>query len=205
MSVFTKGRLMRITAEEKIATRKRILDAAKSLFRSKGFDQATTRDIAKEVGIATGTMFNYFRSKEAIAVELAAQAMDKGRHAFDTERRAKAKLDEDLFLFVATQLRHLRPLRKYVRPLLESVLVPAAITSQDSLAAELRSDVRERILQIFVQHGIDDPSPIQISIFWSLYVGVVSFWSHDKSPKQEDSLALLDQSIHMYFDWLSPE
>ena len=61
---------MRITAEEKAATRKRILDAGKSLFRSKGFDQATTRDIAREVGVATGTMFNYFASKEAIVVEV---------------------------------------------------------------------------------------------------------------------------------------
>lgn len=196
---------MRITAEEKTATRKRILDAAKSLFRAKGFDEATTRDIAKEVGIATGTMFNYFASKEAIVVELAAQAMGKASHAFQSERRAKAKLGEDLFSFVATQLRHLRPLRKYSRPLLETVLVPAAIPAQDSLASELRSDLNDRILQIHIQHGIEDPSPIQISIFWSLYVGVVSFWSHDKSPKQEDSLALLDQSIRMYVDWLVQE
>ena len=196
---------MRITAEEKIATRKRILEAAKSLFRSKGFEQATTRDIAKDVGIATGTMFNYFRSKEAIVVELAAQAMDKGQHSFNSERRAKAKLDEDFFSFISTQLRHMRPLRKYARPLLETVLVPAALPNQDGLAAELRSDLNERILAIFVHHGIADPTPIQISIFWSLYVGVVSFWSHDKSPKQEDSLALLDQSIRMYVDWLGTE
>jgi len=196
---------MRITAEEKIATRKRILDAAKLLFRSKGFGQATTRDIAREVGIATGTMFNYFASKDAIVVELAAQAMGKASHSFQSDRRAKPQLDEDLFAFVATQLRHLRPLRKYARPLIETVLVPSSVPTPVNSATELRSDLNDRILQILIQHGITDPTPIQISIFWSLYVGVVSFWSQDKSPKQEDSLAFLDQSIRMYVDWLTPE
>ena len=37
---------MRITAEEKTATRQRILDAAVQLFRKRGFEPTTTRDIA---------------------------------------------------------------------------------------------------------------------------------------------------------------
>ena len=54
---------MRITAEEKDATRRRILDAAVQLFRTRGFEATTTRDIADAAGIATGTLFNYFRDQ----------------------------------------------------------------------------------------------------------------------------------------------
>jgi hypothetical protein len=38
-----------------------------------------------------------------------------------------------------------------------------------------------------------------------LYTGVLAFWAGDKSPKQEDTLALLDQSLTMFVGWLRSE
>jgi hypothetical protein len=35
-----------------------------------------------------------------------------------------------------------------------------------------------------------------------LYLGVLSSWTKDTSPKQEDTLALLDQSMAMFANWL---
>ena len=66
---------MRITHQAKEETRRRILDAAAELFRSRGFDATTTRDIAREAAIAAGTLFNYFESKEAIVARLAQAAL----------------------------------------------------------------------------------------------------------------------------------
>ena len=192
---------MRITAADKAETRKRIISAAKALFRTKGFDSATTRDISKAVGIATGTMFNYFPSKEAIVVELASQSLEKAEAEFAKSRRKGAPLEETLFASVAAQLRSMRPLRKYIRPLLETALSPAA--PKDDAEASLRTGLNEHFAGILREHGVSDPSPVQLNIFWSLYVGVLSSWGTDKSPKQEDTLALLDQSICMYVDWLN--
>lgn len=189
---------MRITAEEKAATRKRILDAAKSLFRTKGFDAATTRDIAKDVGVATGTMFNYFASKEAIVVELASSALGKAHGDFAKNIRKNASADEELFALIAAQLRALRPLRKFVRPLLDTALTPATNPKADEPAAELRANLSEQFVDILTRHGTDEPSSVALNIFWALYVGVLTFWSHDKSPKQEDTMALLDQSMQMF-------
>ena len=193
---------MRITATDKAETRKRIVSAAKALFRTKGFDSATTRDIAKEAGIATGTMFNYFPSKEAIVVELASQSLEKAEAEFAKSRRKGAPLEEALFASVAAQIRSMRPLRKYIRPLLETALSPAA--PKGDAEVSLRTGLNEHFAGILRGHGVSDPSPVQLNIFWSLYVGVLSFWGGDKSPKQEDTLALLDQSIRMYVDWLNP-
>ena len=39
-------------------------------------------------------------------------------------------------------------------------------------------------------------------MYWTLYTGVLAFWAGDKSPKQEDTLALLDQSLAMFVAWL---
>ena len=189
---------MRITAEEKAATRKRILAAAKQLFRSKGFHAATTRDIAQEVGIAAGTMFNYFPSKESIVVELAVELLGKANAEFEKNRRANVELEEELFASIAAQLRAMRTIRKYIHPLLDTAL---SITGND-VAAELREGLVEHFDGILAVHGNHDPTTIQQSILWSLYVGVLTHWANDKSPKQEDTLALLDQSVRMYADWL---
>src|SRR5690606_35381288 len=56
---------MRVTkkAEER---RNEILDAADELFGQKGFDGATTKDILEKVGIARGTLYHHFKSKEDI-------------------------------------------------------------------------------------------------------------------------------------------
>jgi AcrR family transcriptional regulator len=87
---------MRITAEEKTATRQRILDAALQAFRKQGFEATTTRDIATAAGIASGTLFNYFASKEAIVEDMAAQALAKARSRFD-HVAVDGALEEALF------------------------------------------------------------------------------------------------------------
>lgn len=43
-----------------------ILDVAEQLFVEKGFDSASTNDIIKEIGIARGTLYYHFESKEEI-------------------------------------------------------------------------------------------------------------------------------------------
>lgn len=46
--------------------RNEILDAAEMLFTTKGYSQTTVNDILKEVGIAKGTFYYYFQSKEEV-------------------------------------------------------------------------------------------------------------------------------------------
>lgn len=50
-------------AEER---RNEILDAADELFGQKGFDGTSTNDLLEKVGIARGTLYHHFKSKEDI-------------------------------------------------------------------------------------------------------------------------------------------
>jgi AcrR family transcriptional regulator len=194
---------MRITADEKNATRERILHAAVNLFRSRGFDSTTTRDIAQEAGIATGTLFNYFETKEAIVVVLADEALAKAQTAVARQRK-DAGLEEALFAYVAAELRQLKPLRKFITPLLETALSPLAVARRTEQST-LRIDHLETVSELARVYGFAELSTVAVQVYWTLYTGVLAHWAVDKSPKQEDTLALLDQSLAMFVAWLRSE
>jgi AcrR family transcriptional regulator len=195
---------VRITAEEKSATRQRILDAALGAFRANGFESTTTRDIASAAGIATGTLFNYFATKEAIVEVLADEALAKARTSF-ARQNIKGDLEEALFAFVAAELRQLKALRRFIMPLLETSLCPLAATPRSEATSALRVEHLETVAGLARKHGLAELSPVTLQVYWTLYIGVLVFWANDKSPKQEDTLALLDQSLAMFVAWLRNE
>ena len=190
---------MRVTAETKAATRQRILEAARQLFATGGFDTSTTRNIADAAGIATGTLFNYFPTKEALLASLAAEAVaDVDR---DFEESAGECLEEELFAYVAAGLRKLKPLRKHLPVLLETALNPLAAAPGDE-GQSLRLSHLETVARLSKKRGVGELSPVALQLYWTLYTGVLMFWAQDRSPKQEDTLALLDQSLAMFVGWL---
>ncbi len=63
------------------ATVDAILEAAAREFASEGYDAATTNRIAEAAGTSVGSLYQYFPSKDAIAVELA-RRFRAGRLAF---------------------------------------------------------------------------------------------------------------------------
>src|SRR5215203_1408635 len=98
---------MRVTADTKAATRRKILEAARRLFAEQGYDATTTRDVAAAAGIASGTLFNYFATKEAIVACLAAEAMEEALADARSRDDAAETFEEDLFALVAAGLRKL--------------------------------------------------------------------------------------------------
>ncbi|MGP8337397.1 MAG: TetR/AcrR family transcriptional regulator [Methanosarcinaceae archaeon] len=57
---------MSLREKKKIETKKKIFEIAGRLFKEKGFENTTVDEITKEAGIAKGTFFNYFPTKEAL-------------------------------------------------------------------------------------------------------------------------------------------
>src|ERR1051326_802363 len=65
--------------QTKVANRQAILDAAREVFGELGYDTATVRDIIRRTGLAAGTFYNYYRSKEEVFAALA----DDGARRFN--------------------------------------------------------------------------------------------------------------------------
>src|SRR5437870_202941 len=57
--------------------REQILDAAAAVFAGKGFFGARVSDIAARAGVADGTIYLYFKSKEEVLAALFAVAMGR--------------------------------------------------------------------------------------------------------------------------------
>jgi len=196
---------MRITAEAKQETRERILQAAKRLFREQGFDTTTTRDLAREAGIAAGTLFNYFPSKEAIALDLILRGLDRALLAHEKRAAPPGSLEEDLFGLIAADLRGLRELRPLLPPVLETCLGASRRGDGGNEGAEAL-----RVRQLAVagrlaeRHGAGEAfSAVAQQLYWTLYTGILAHWSRDDSPRQEDTLAYLDATLEMFVEWLT--
>lgn len=52
--------------KDAVERKQEILDVAERLFSTKGYDATSTNDILKEIGIARGTLYYHFQSKEEI-------------------------------------------------------------------------------------------------------------------------------------------
>lgn len=82
------------TAQHLDGKRGAILDAARALFARYGYKRTSIDDVAREAGIAKGTVYLYFASKEALyralSEDLARQALDDAARALADPNRASA-------------------------------------------------------------------------------------------------------------------
>ncbi|MEZ4466178.1 MAG: TetR/AcrR family transcriptional regulator [bacterium] len=86
------------------AKQERILDAAVQVFAEKGFYNARVSDVAREAGVADGTIYLYFRSKDDLLIQLfesrMSQIIERLRVRLADEPTAARKLR----LFIELQL-----------------------------------------------------------------------------------------------------
>ena len=199
---------MRVTAEKKQETRRRIVECARKLFNDKGFEHTTTRDLAEAAGIAAGTLFNYFPTKEALAVTIVDETLAEAATEFESRLRGDESLDEALFAHVAVGLRHLARHGNYVGEVLETALSPFATEAVCEQAQQLRVSHLEAVREMITSRSRPTaraPDGITMHLYWTLYLGVLSFWAADQSPNREDTLVVLHQSMRLFAESLLPE
>lgn len=199
---------MRVTAKVKEQTEESILATARTLFVRTGVEGTSTRDIAKSAKIGVGTLFNYFPSKEDLALAIVAPVFEAGRidalARIDRAAAAGSSLEADLFTLMASDLRALSELRQVVGELVDLCLGRFS-GGPDERAAAIRVARVSEAERILERYGVTACTSTSVMhLYWSLYLGVLSFWARDESPNQEDTLALLDQGIRMFTGVAAP-
>ncbi len=114
--------------------RERLLDAALEAFGAKGFDGASVEDVARAAGVAKGTVYLYFKSKEAI---FSALLSERTLIPWLTERLAAEDVPIEAFLTEVGE-HYLQALEDY-QPIMRLVLADSG--RQPAHARQLYRDV----------------------------------------------------------------
>jgi AcrR family transcriptional regulator len=82
--VIKSGRLRARNVADKADRRDDVLAAALALFREAGYRHVTMEAVARRAGLAKGTPYLYFRTKEALFLELTARRLEEWLSAFES-------------------------------------------------------------------------------------------------------------------------
>jgi AcrR family transcriptional regulator len=190
-------------AENKERTRKAILKAASGLFSRKGFHRTTTKEITRKAGIAEGTLFNYFRTKEDLALHFFQQQLLELMEWFRRDKRLqRAPLPEKLFAIIHYHLEQIGPYEGFIGAVYLRALQPTSKLSPLSLQAQEHNlrylrfvrDVLARAEEEGEVPAIGDLGAYGFALF---HAAMITYWLQDQSPGKEDTLALLDRGLKL--------
>jgi AcrR family transcriptional regulator len=191
----------RLSAEER---EQQIVSQAISYFATHGFS-ASTRELAKEIGITQPLLYRYFPSKDAL-VDRVFQViyLSRWNPEWDQLLRDRSRpLPKRLQLFY----------RQYSNMILQSdwirIFLFAGLTRQginDRYLAGLRAKVFDVVLQeLRFAHGVADPTPQhyedEIEFIWGLHAAIfyigVRKWGYGL-PVPDDLERLVAQKVELF-------
>ena len=185
------------------ATRTKIFAAALARFRKHGFDATTMRDVAADADVALGAAYYYFPSKEAIVL-----AYFDETQRLTAERMAETFAEtndvrERLGVAFHARLDVLARDRKLLSAIFHSIADPA---NDISIFGKHTKRVRDESIRLFGMAvepspafaALDDAAKrVLVLSLWSLHMGVLLYFVHDRSKKQEKTRKLVDQALDM--------
>jgi AcrR family transcriptional regulator len=193
-------------------TKRQILDVALALFQEKGFRPTTMRDIADRAGIALGTTYNYFPTKEHLALYFFEAALERGLARHRREAPAEASLEEKIFLLISLELEEVEPYRELLPVIVTQAMVPTSPLHPYSLESQRLKNRHLEYVAELVREAIDRGElpalgyeSMMLSAFWVFHLGMVMFWLNDESPNKEDTYVLLDKSLRFILGALRQE
>jgi AcrR family transcriptional regulator len=185
-----KGKLARNT----------ILESALQLFRDKGIEATTMRDVAARAGVALGAAYYYFPSKEAIiqAYYEVVQA-EHNRRVADALANRDMDLKERMQFALKSKLDIVQNDRKLLGVVfrysgepdhpLSCLGTATARTRQESIGIFSRAIEEERLPK-----DLQQLLPIAL---WALQMGVLILFIYDDSPHQQRTRKLVDGAIEL--------
>ena len=179
---------------------KRILEAAVKVFADQGFSQSTISQIAREAGVADGTIYLYFKNKDDILVHFfeyktkqvfdgfrkevkkADNALDKLRFLI---RRHLDEFQRDRNMAVVYQTethQHRRMAEKQIKAMAKMYLdIVAEIVEQGQQQGAIRRDLYVGLVKRYILGGVDE---------------VINTWLH--SDGQYDLVTMADPLVDLF-------
>ena len=162
--------------------RERIIEAAAKLFGEKGYHDTTTAEIAESAGVAAGTIYIYFSSKEELLVavfeEFLGKHMERLREGVERESTAKDKLIRLLTLGLELMQDNPDSARIFLSQLRQSTTMITTVVKRSSRSYK---DIIEGVLTEGARTGLcrDTNVPAASSMLFGAFQSTVLDWVAD--------------------------
>jgi AcrR family transcriptional regulator len=184
------------------ATRRQILDTALALFRERGFEETTMRDIATRAGLALGAAYYYFTGKEAIVSAyydyVQQQHQLRAHDAYASTRSLRDRLRAALH----TKIDIMREDRRLLRALFRYGGEP---THPLSWFGPATREQRQLSVDVFAEALANERLPDDVreaapTLLWTLHMGILLYFLYDDSPEERRTRKLIDASVDFAVD-----
>jgi AcrR family transcriptional regulator len=187
-------------------TRRKIYEAAMELFREKGFDETTMRDIAAKADVALGGAYYYFSSKDAIVLALYREMQESSNAPVLEALAGRKKLKERIRCVLEKRLEFLAPNRKFCAALFRHAPDGADPLSPFSEETRPIRDGAIEHMRIALE-GSDAKLPSDLKprlpyLLWLYQMALIMFWLYDRSPNQERTQRLMEKSLGLLVNLL---
>lgn len=183
-------------------TRRQILDTALALFRERGFEATTMRDIAGRAGLSLGAAYYYFRSKEDIVGAYYAfvqqEHVTRSREAFARSSDLRGRLRAALH----TKLDIMQGDRRLLRALFRYGGDPEHVLSWFGPATREQRQLSVAVFEeaLTGERLPDDVREAAPTLLWTLHMGILLYFLYDDSPDQRRSRKLIDAAVDFTVD-----
>jgi AcrR family transcriptional regulator len=171
-----------------------ILQTALQLFRERGFEVTTMRDIAHAAKVATGAAYYYFPSKEAIVFAYYDQVQRRHAQKVREEWKGNSGLRARLGILLHSKLEILKDDRRFLGALFRYVGDPEHPLSVFGKGTQIQ---RAQSMAIFreaiVGTGLSEEM-LQLlpPALWLAHLGMILFFIYDESSGQQKTHKLMD-------------
>lgn len=186
-------------------TRQRLLNTALALFRERGFDNTTMRDIAKAAGVATGATYYHFPSKDSLVSAFFLTVQEAHLALLTAQLSNATSLKERLTIAYRTAIDVAADDRAMLHVAMRHI---ADRDHPLSLFGPGTSEVRELSRGIYqaALQGTEVPSslmPLAVRAAWALHMGLMLYLFYDPSPDARATYKLADQAAALAADVLA--
>lgn len=186
---------MKAKSEE---TQRLILDTALGLFRKKGFEETTMREIASAAGVALGATYYYYDSKHALVMAFYERAQREMAPLIQAGLAASTSLEKRLHALIDTKFQYFLPNRQ----LLSALSAHADPEHPLSPFSKQTRGIREQDIHFFSeamegsrQRTTPDLKPYMPRLLWMYQMGLILFWVYDRSKNQRRTQLLFEKSL----------
>lgn len=183
-----------------------LLRAAEHVFALKGYYEATMQDIAKEAQYATGTVYLYFKDKDALYLSLVEDKY-KGLLSILKEETAKGKAArEKIEIFIRENLSFFERNQNFFRIFFteghKSKSMKVSRFHKLSVITQHREFIADLVKQAQAQGTVrSDFSPKQVAdVLFSIFMSVVFNWLKDQPGGAKYLNRMSDFILDMFFN-----